>query len=50
MLDLEDSMANEFGLTLEGIDNVIAALYGELTYDDKKRGSTVAIKPNSTVI
>jgi malate synthase len=50
MLDLEDSMANEFARTLEGIDNVVAALYGELTYDDKKRGVTVAIKPSTTVI
>jgi len=50
MLDLEDSMANDFAHTLAGIDNVIAALYGELTYDDKKRGGTVAIKPSDTVI
>ena len=50
MLDLEDSMANDFTHTLAGVDNVIAALYGELTYDDKKRGGTVAIKPSDTVI
>jgi malate synthase len=50
MLDLEDSMANEWDHTLLGIRNVIAALYGELTYDDKKRGGTVAIKESSTVV
>jgi len=49
MLDLEDSMANEWEHLMLGIDNVIAALYGELTYDDKKRGETVAIKPSTTV-
>ena len=49
MLDLEDSMANEWDHTILGIKNVIAALYGELTYDDKKRGGTVAIKESKTV-
>ena len=28
-----------------GQDNLVAALYGELTYDDTKRGKTVGIKP-----
>ena len=49
MLDLEDSMKNSWEHEQCGIDNVIAALYGELTYEDKKRGGTVAIKPSSTV-
>ena len=49
MLDLEDSMANEWDHTILGVKNVIAALYGELTYEDKKRGGTVAIKESSTV-
>jgi malate synthase len=49
MLDLEDSMANEWDHTLLGVANVIAALYGELTYDDKKRGASVGIKESSTV-
>jgi malate synthase len=48
MLDLEDSMANEWDHTLLGISNVIAALYGTLTYEDKKRGGTVGIKESST--
>ena len=49
MLDLEDSMANEWDHTLLGVSNVISALYGELTYDDKKRGGSVGIKDSSTV-
>ena len=49
MLDLEDSMANEWDHTILGVKNVIAALYGELTYEDKKRGGTVAIKESKTV-
>jgi malate synthase len=50
MLDLEDSMANEWSSILLGLDNVIAALYGELTYDDAKRSATIGIKPSETVI
>lgn len=49
MLDLEDSMANNWEHTLLGVRNVVAALYGELSYEDRKRGSTVGIKPSSTV-
>ncbi len=49
MLDLEDSMANDWSHTLLGITNVVAALYGELSYDDKKRGVTVGIKNSPTV-
>ena len=51
MIDLEDSMANDFAHTLRGIDNTIAMYYGELTYADAKRGgATVGIKPSSTVL
>jgi malate synthase len=51
MVDLEDSMANEFPLTLRGIDNTIAMYYGELTYIDEKRGDdVVGIKPSNTVL
>jgi len=51
MIDLEDSMANEFSHTLLGIDNTVAMYYGELTYIDQKRGGvTVGIKPSSTVL
>ncbi|MFY9781199.1 MAG: hypothetical protein WAJ85_11920 [Candidatus Baltobacteraceae bacterium] len=50
MLDLEDSMVNQWDHMLLGVSNVIAALYGELTYEDAKRGgATVGIKPSNTV-
>ena len=50
MLDLEDSMANMWEHLMLGHDNLVAALYGELTYDDKKRGKTVGINPSTTVV
>ncbi len=51
MIDLEDSMANEFARTLQGIDNTIAMYYGELTYVDQKRGgNVVGIKASPTVL
>jgi len=49
MLDLEDSMANDWQHTLLGVHNVVAALYGELSYVDTKRGGTVGIKASPTV-
>ncbi len=48
MLDLEDSMVNEDDAIELGYANVIAALYGVLTYDDHKRGRSVAIAPSTT--
>ncbi|HVA32869.1 MAG TPA: hypothetical protein VNG31_01900 [Candidatus Baltobacteraceae bacterium] len=50
MLDLEDSMANTWEHLVLGHQNVVAALYGELTYEDAKRGGTVAIKSSDTVV
>ena len=51
MIDLEDSMANQFSHTLTGIDNAVAAYYGELTYVDTKRGgNVVSIKESPTVM
>ncbi|HEY5341698.1 MAG TPA: hypothetical protein VIK27_11775 [Candidatus Aquilonibacter sp.] len=51
MIDLEDSMANIFSHTLTGIDNAVAAYYGELTYVDQKRGDAVAhINDSATVL
>jgi len=51
MIDLEDSMANQFDHTLRGIDNAVAAAYGELTYVDKKRGdAVVGIKESPVVL
>jgi malate synthase len=50
MLDLEDSMANTWEHLMRGHDNIISALYGELTYADARRGGTVGIAPSSTVV
>jgi malate synthase len=50
MLDLEDSMANTWPHLMQGIINILAALRGGLNYFDRKRNSTVTIKPSNTVI
>jgi malate synthase len=50
MLDLEDSTANTWEHVTRGIKNVLAALAGKLTYEDRKRGKTVGINESSTVI
>src|SRR6266704_50382 len=50
MLDLEDSTVNEWEHHANGVQNVLACLRGDLTYYDKKRERSVAIKPSSTVI
>ncbi len=50
MLDLEDSMVNTWEHSMLGHDNLVKALYGELTYEDTKRGGTVGIKPSGTVV
>ncbi|MGA8576600.1 MAG: hypothetical protein WB609_13070 [Candidatus Cybelea sp.] len=50
MLDLEDSMTNTWEHLMLGHRNIVAALYGELAYEDAKRGGTVAIAPSSTVV
>jgi malate synthase len=50
MLDLEDSNANTWEHTICGIENILDALAGRLTYYDKKRDRTVAISPSHTVI
>ena len=50
MLDLEDSMANTWSATMTGIDNCVAALYGELAYNDAKRGRRVGIESSPTVV
>jgi malate synthase len=50
MLDLEDSMANEWAHLMLGHENIVHALYGELTYDDRKRGGRVGIQPSATVV
>ena len=50
MLDLEDSTVNEWDHQRLGVENILAALRGTLTYFDKKRDKLVGIKPSSTVI
>jgi malate synthase len=50
MLDLEDSMANEWEYLETGIANVLQCLRGSLTYLDKKREKVVGIQPSRTVI
>ena len=50
MLDLEDSCVNEWSHHEKGVANILACLRGELSYHDKKRGRTVNIQPNGTVI
>lgn len=49
MLDLEDSMANTWSNLRTGIDNISAALKGELTYFDGKRKRTTGINESKTV-
>jgi len=50
MLDLEDSMANYWPNLMQGIDNILAALRGALTFFDAKRDKNVSIKESETVI
>ena len=50
MLDLEDSMANSWPNLQAGIDNVLAALKGELTYFDTKRTRIVGINESKIVV
>lgn len=50
MLDLEDSMVNEWDHQRLGMQNILAALKGELTYQDAKRNREVSIQPSKTVI
>ncbi|HEV2105625.1 MAG TPA: malate synthase A [Candidatus Eisenbacteria bacterium] len=50
MLDLEDSMANAWPNLMLGVQNMLAALEGRLTYADAKRGVTVGIRPGPTAV
>jgi malate synthase len=50
MLDLEDSMANRWDNLMTGVRNIRSALYGELEYEDRKRGKRVGIAPSPTVM
>src|SRR5258708_31014981 len=48
MLDLEDSNANTWEHLTTGIDNVLEAQAGRLTFFDKKRDRKVEIRPSKT--
>src|ERR1700680_186399 len=48
MLDLEDSTVNEWEHQRLGVENILAALRGTLTYFDKKRDKLVGIQPSRT--
>jgi len=50
MLDLEDSTVNEWEHQRLGVENILQALRGTLTYVDKKRSTVAGIRPSSTVI
>ena len=50
MLDLEDSTVNEWEHQQLGVDNILSALRGTLTYFDKKRDRVVGIQSSSNVI
>lgn len=50
MLDLEDSMANTWPHLMQGVQNVLGALRGELNYFDQKRNRTVSIQASKTVL
>ena len=50
MLDLEDSMANFWPNSMEGMKNILRALDGSLTYFDVKRDRIVGINRTKTVI
>jgi len=50
MLDLEDSTVNEWEHQRLGVENILEALRGTLTYFDKKRDKLVGIQPGGTVI
>jgi malate synthase len=50
MLDLEDSTVNDWEHQRLGVENILQALRGTLTYFDRKRDKLTGIKPSPTVI
>src|SRR5881628_2588025 len=50
MLDLEDSTVNDWEHQRLGVENILEALRGTLTYFDKKRDKVTGIKPSPSVI
>jgi malate synthase len=49
MLDLEDSMANEWSHLMLGVKNILAAYKYELGYYDKKRQKEIKVRRSKTV-
>jgi malate synthase len=50
MLDLEDSTVNEWEHQRIGVENILGALRGTLTYHDSKRDRVVGIQPGPAVV
>src|SRR5258707_3796580 len=50
MLDLEDSTVNEWDHQRLGVENILQALCGSLTYQDAKRGGAAGLKPSKQMI
>lgn len=50
MLDLEDSMANQWANLQLGIRNILSALRGQLAYYDTKRNQEIRIRESNTVV
>jgi malate synthase len=50
MLDLEDSTVNEWEHQQRGVENIVQALRGTLSYYDRKRDKQISIRPSNTVI
>jgi malate synthase len=49
MIDLEDSMANAWPHTMQGMKNALAAYKYELAYFDKKRQKQISVQKTKTV-
>jgi malate synthase len=49
MVDLEDSMANAWPHTMQGVKNTLGAYKYELAYFDKKRQKQISVQKNKTV-
>lgn len=50
MIDLEDSMANDWSVLMRGHANAVEALHGSLSYQDAKRGRRVGIAGSAIAV
>jgi malate synthase len=50
MLDLEDSVVNRWDRQQIGIENILLALHGVISYYDRKREKLINVVPSSTII